>query len=187
MKKIQYNINMNQNVQIALSVTVIGVLYMIYTKYTEFTNRQERLESNLRNVINAVNQHYLSQFEEEDVPQDQDQSVAREYQDQDQDQDVSHETDIKQIHEPQVRKQVVFVESDDDSDDEVLPSCVIEENEENYEEENSSDSSGPLLITKNSHCVYLIGMGKNKGSRCGKKTASDGYCKLHVKHVPTPM
>lgn len=164
---------MKQHMQIAISVSVVGLLYLVYTKYIEFVNRQERLELNLRNVIDAVNNHYLSQLNDEDTENNHENGHNDESDDDSDDDNVD--------------KRVVF-DCDEDGDDEIMASCALEDHEENYNGSNSSsEDESPIIITKSSHCLFNLTMGKNKGRRCGKNTVQDGYCKLHLKHIPVPM
>jgi hypothetical protein len=165
-----------QHLRIALGVTVAGVLYLAYTKYVEFEQRQERLENNLRNVINAVNNHYISQLDETETSEVVSDVIS----------DIVSEASDEIEH---VHKRVIFEEDEDEDDEpETMAACMADSHEEYQHSDTDTDSEeGPIIITKTSHCIYTITMGKNKGRRCGKKSGSDGYCKLHEKHIPSPM
>ena len=164
-----------QHIKIALGLTIVGVLYLAYTKYVEFEQRQERLENNLRNVIDAVNNHYLSQMGDTDSETEMEAKIEAEAE--------AVAECVSECVDSAV-KRVVF-EEDSEPESDVMPSCMVEEHDNDVFSEAESDS--PIIITKNSHCIYTITMGKNKGSRCGKNATQDGYCKLHLKHIPTPM
>ena len=161
---------MKQNMQIAISVSVVGVLYLLYTKYTEFAERQERLETNLKNVITAVNNHYISQMEDNETQTQTHESFT--------DTDTDNESNTT-------------VDLGDESEEEDLGQLVTDRVYNEAYGDVSSDSgstdSGPIQVTKNMHCPVMLAQGKNKGSMCGKKGVTQGYCKLHLKRIPVPM
>lgn len=159
---------MKQNVQIAISVTIVGVLYLMYTKYTEFMERQLRLETNLRNVITAVNNHYISQMEDQEKSEQEPQQ--EEFSDLSDDSDSEFDTD----------------EDEDEDVGELVTDRVYNETFGNIVPVSDSEDSGPIQITKNMHCPVTLTQGKNKGSLCGKKSVKQGYCKLHLKRIPVP-
>jgi len=168
---------MKQHVQIALSATILGILYLAYTKYIEFVRRQERLETNLKNVIDAVNQHYLSQYSEESSNEDGDENEESSNEDK--------EDENQSVH---VSRSIVFDDDDEDEgEDDIRPSDDMEHHNDFNLSSSESEDEPPIQITRIRHCPFVLSMGKNKGSVCGKRGVDSGYCKLHLKHIPKPM